>query len=352
VLLKATPEAQLKEEAMRELYAGIDLHSTNSVVVVTNGEGREVYRERLPNVLEVIVGALSPWRERMVGVVVESTYNWYWLVDGLMAEGYRVHLANTAAIAQYAGLKYSDDSSDARWLAHLLSLGILPEGHIYPKETRAVRDLLRKRSHLVRQRTANILSFKNLVARSAGRSLSAALVKRMTDDQAGDLFAEEETTLAATSTLAVVRCLEEQIHIIERAVMARMRDKLTGLCTVSGIGKVLALTIALETGDMGRFRTVGDYVSYSRCVRSERISNGKRKGKGNTRNGNRYLAWAFVEAANFAIRYDDTIKRYYQRKQAKTKRVVALKAVAHKLARACYYIQRDGVPFDVVRAFT
>ena len=337
---------------MRELYAGIDLHSTNSVVVVTDGEDREVYHQRLPNVLEVIVEALSPWRKQMVGVVVESTYNWYWLVDGLMAEGYRVHLANTAAVEQYKGLKYSDDNSDARWLAHLLRLGLLPEGHIYPKETRAVRDLLRKRGHLVRQRTANILSLKNLVARSAGRQLSGALVKRMTDDQVGDLLSEEETVLAATSTLAVVRCLEEQIHIIERAVMARTREKLTALRTVSGIGKVLALTIALETGDIGRFPTVGDYVSYSRCVRSERISNGKRKGKGNARNGNRYLAWAFVEAANFAIRYNATIKRYYQRKQAKTKRVVALKAVAHKLARACYYIQRDHVPFDVNRAFS
>jgi transposase len=87
------------------------------------------------------------------GIVVESTYNWYWLVDGLMATNYRVHLANTTAIEQYKGLKHTVDQSDARWLAHLWRLGILPEGYIYPKEERAVRDLLRKRSQLVRQRT-------------------------------------------------------------------------------------------------------------------------------------------------------------------------------------------------------
>ena len=78
--------------------------------------------------------------------MVESTYNWYWLVDGLMDADYRVHLANPAAIQQYSGLKYSDDHSDARWLGHLLRLGVLPEGYIYPKADRAVRDLLRKRA--------------------------------------------------------------------------------------------------------------------------------------------------------------------------------------------------------------
>jgi len=101
-----------------------------------------------------------------------------------------------------------------------------------------------------------------------------------------------------------------------------------------------------------RFTQVGHYASYCRCVGSERISNGKRKGRGNTKNGNRYLAWAFVEAANFAVRYNPKIKRYYQRKCARSNGIVAIKTVAHKLARACYYILRDRVPFDVNKAFT
>jgi len=106
-------------------------------------------------------------------VVVESTYNWYWLVDGLMEADYRVHLANPAAMQQYSGLKYTDDHSDARWLAHLLRLGVLPEGFIYPKAERAVRDLWRKRAHLVRQHTANVLSVQNLMARNTGSRCSA-----------------------------------------------------------------------------------------------------------------------------------------------------------------------------------
>ncbi len=96
---------------------------------------------------------------------------------------------------------------------------------------------------------------------------------------------------------------------------------------------------------------MGNYVSYARLVGSSYMTNGKRKGSGNTKNGNAFLCWAFIEAANFAIRYDETIRRYYQRKQARTKRIVALKAVAHKLARACYHVIKEDVAFDITRAF-
>jgi transposase len=141
-----------------KLYGGIDLHSNNSVVVLLDEEDQVVYEKRLPNDLSYLLLELGPYRERIEGLVVESTFNWYWLVDGLMEAGYRMHLANTAAIQQYGGLKYTNDRSDARWLAHLLRLGLLPEGYIYPKEERAVRDLLRKRGQLVRQKVTQILS--------------------------------------------------------------------------------------------------------------------------------------------------------------------------------------------------
>ena len=107
----------------------------------------------------------------------------------------------------------------------------------------------------------------------------------------------------------------------------------------------------LETGDISRFESVGNYASYCRLVGSIKLSNGKKKGKGNAKNGNKYLSWAYVEAANFCIRYDEHAKRYYQKKSAKTKRVVALKALAHKLARASYYVMRDNVEFDSRKLF-
>jgi len=335
------------------LYAGIDLHSTNSVVVVQDDEDRVIARRRLANDLRTVVAWLAPYRDAMEGVVVESTYNWYWLVDGLQAEGYDVRLANTSAIQQYEGLKYRDDESDARWLATLLRLGLLPEGHIYPKAERPVRDLVRKRSQLVRHRTAHILSIENLVIRNTGRRISANSVRHLTDKQVDALLPEADLALAVKSNVAVMQCLQQQIELLEKTIEARvrLREAYRGLLTVDGIGKILALTIMLETGDIKRFADVGNYVSYCRCVKSVRMSNHKKKGKGNVKNGNKYLSWAFVEAAIHAIQYNAQVRRFYHRKSAKTKRVVALKAIAHKLARVCYHIMNEGATFDVMRAF-
>src|SRR5712692_4465775 len=159
---------------------GIDLHANNSVVVLLNEQDQVIYQRRLSNHLPTILEHLAPYHSDIKGVVVESTYNWYWLVDGLMEADYRVHLANPAAMQQYSGLKYTDDHSDARWLAHVLRLGVLPEGYIYPKAQRDVRDVLRKRSHLVRQQTANVLSLQNIIVRNTGVRLSAKRMHELT----------------------------------------------------------------------------------------------------------------------------------------------------------------------------
>jgi transposase len=336
-----------------KLYAGIDLHSNNNVVVVQDEMDRVVGQRRLANDLKTVLAFLEPYRKDLVGVVVESTYNWYWLVDGLIEHGYPVYLANTVAIQQYDGLKYRDDASDARWLAKLLRLGELPEGYIYPRAERAIRDLLRKRSQLVRQATMNLLSIENLFARSRGECISANRVKQLTPEAVDGAFEDPNVALAAKSNLKVMNCLREQIVILETAVQGqvRLRKSYQKLLTVPGIGDILAMTIMLETGDIGRFREVGHYVSYARLVGSSHLTNGKRKGSGNTKNGNAFLCWAFIEAANFAIRQNEKIRGYYQRKQARTKRIVALKAVAHKLGRAGYHMIREDVGFDLARAF-
>jgi len=161
-------------------YCGIDLHSNNNVVVVIDENDHILLEQTLSNHLGVILDTLSKIRESIDGIAVESTYNWYWLVDGLQEAGYKLHLVNTAAIKQYEGLKYSDDKRDAFHLAHLLRLGILPTGYIYPKQERAIRDLLRKRLQLVQQRTAQILSIQNQVTRNTGRQLKANEVKKLT----------------------------------------------------------------------------------------------------------------------------------------------------------------------------
>jgi transposase len=162
-----------------------------------------------------------------------------------------------------------------------------------------------------------------------------------------------DLSLAIKANLAMLRCADEQIDILEKTVIERVKlnPEFKWLKTVPGIGHILALTIMLETGDIMRFPSVGDYASYCRCMGSKKISNGKKKGSGNAKNGNKYLSWAFVEAANFAVRFSAKINSFYQRKKSNTNGIVAIKAVAHKLCRACYYIIKDQVAFDVGKAF-
>lgn len=334
-------------------YCGIDLHSNNSVVSVLDEQDHVVAEKRLPNDLEKIIGLIKPWQSELAGVVVESTFNWYWLVDGLKDAGFTVHLAHTTAIKKYDGLKHSGDEADARYLAHLLRLGILPTGTILEPEHRAVRDLARKRMQLVRSRTAHILAVENITARQNGSRITSNQVKQLTAESVDAMPLAADVALAVKTNVAVITTLSEQIDLLEKRLLADMkaRSDYTLLTSVPGIGKVLATTILLETGPIDRFKAAGNFASYARCVDSAHTSNGKKKGAGNTKNGNKYLAWAFVEAAVYAMRFNAEAKRFYDRKKAKTNNVVAIKALAHKLARACYHMLKEGRPFDVTRCF-
>lgn len=337
-----------------KLYCGIDLHSNNSVIVILDEEDKVIYQKKLINQLVVILQQLTVFKDRIVAVAIESTFNWYWLVDGLQAEGYEVRLVNTAAVQTYSGLKHTNDKDDARWLAHLMRLDILPTGYIYPKEERTIRDLLRKRSQLVRQCTSNILSAQNILTRNTSVSISGSKLKTIELSALDTLIEDPNIMLALKSNIMMINSLQGGIKTIEKSVFNQMklRPEFKQLLTVNGIGNILGLTIMLETGAISRFKKVGNYSSYCRCVKSERLSNGNKKGENNRKNGNKYLAWAYIEAANFAIRYDDKIKSFYQKKKAKTNGIIATKAVAHKLARACYHIIKSQVPFNVNKAFT
>ena len=336
-----------------ETYAGIDLHSSNNYIGIINEQDQRLYGKRIPNELDRVLLALEPFKKELSGVVVESTYNWYWLVDGLKDNGYKLHLANPSAIKQYEGLKHTDDKWDSFWLAHMLRLGILPEGYIYPKEGRPLRDLLRRRLLLVRQKTTHILSLQSMINRNLGMRMSGNAIKKLKEADAEELFDQTHLLLATKSSISVIRFLKEKISIIEKEALSLLKPHhgFNYLQTIPGIGNILALTIMLEVGDIDRFPTVGDYSSYCRCVKSERFSNGKKKGNGNRKNGNKYLAWAYVEAANFAIRYCPYAQKFYQRKKAKTNGIVGIKALSNKLARASYYIIRDQVPYDAKKLF-
>jgi transposase len=336
-----------------KIMTGIDLHSNNALCGLMDENGRRLVHKRLPCDLSAILQLLAPYQERIATVAIESTYNWYWLADGLRDHGYHVVLANPARMKPYDGLKHTDDVSDAFFLTELLRLNILPTGHLYDRQTRPVRDLLRRRLLLVRQRTTLILSFKSLNERTLGQRVPLAQVKAMSVAAARARFTDPADQLLSGTEIGLIGQFNRAIQRIEARVLsvAGKWRRYQRLQTLPGIGKILGLTIALETGDAQRFADAGHFASYCRCVKSLRQSNHKKKGENNRKCGNAYLAWAFVEAAHFACRYDDACRRFYDRKKQQTHPVIATKALACKLAKAAWHVMAEDAPYDATRVF-
>ena len=256
-----------------KLYCGIDLHANNGVYVITDENHRKLFRERLPNNLCAVLKALEPFRRDLETVAVESTYNWYWLADGLIERGYPVELVNPCA-------------------------GIL----------------------------------------------------RLDQDQLGRLLGGDECLrLTAQQQMEIIGLLSERICLFEKKALLKPTYKL--LLTMPGVGAVLSLTIFFETGDIDRFRRAGNYSSYCRAVKAGRFSNGKSKGQNNRRNGNRYLAWAFVQAAHQAVRCCPAARSFYDRKKTQCNGALATKALASKWSKAAYYVMKRQEAFDLRKVF-
>ena len=198
----------------------------------------------MPNDLSIILESLRAYREPLQGLVVESTYNWYWLVDGLIEAGYRVHRRTRPPSCNTKDSSTPTTTPMRCSWPSCCAWGSCRKGISTPGEGRAVRDLLRKRSQLVQQSACNL-----------GRTPNGNTVKRMDDETVERLMADECRALAVKSNPAIMQALESQIKVLEREVKARARvqPQFQPLLTVNGIGDILGLTILLETGDIGRF---------------------------------------------------------------------------------------------------
>jgi len=335
------------------LHAGIDLHSNNLMIGLVNQDGKRVAHRKLECRLSEVVDFLKPHRRQLESMAVESTFNWYWLVDGLRQLDYPIDLANPARIEQYNGLKHTGDKDDAYHLAELQRLKILPQAHVYDPQLRPVRDLFRRRSSLVHHRTSLLLSFKSLYVRTTGQALDLKDLKKLEPKQAPKLYEHPANQLIAQIQAEHIQGLNRSIGRIEKAVQACAREipLYEKLLSLPGIGRILGMTITMEVGDIGRFATDGDFASYCRVVDAKRISNDKRKADNNQKCGNQYLAWAFVEAANFARRYDEHCRRWYDRKAARTSKIIATKALACKLAKAAWHVMAGHCDYDPKRMF-
>ena len=331
-------------------YSGIDLSATTSHLCVIDESLSILLQQKVPNDLPLISDLLGPFKPHLQ-VVVESTFNWYWLVDGLLDLGFDVCLAHTLGLAMITQAKVKTDRRDAFTLAKLLRAGLIPKAYIYPAATRPVRDLLRRRHKLVELRAYEYGSLRQLLLRQGLLSSSRNQVKLADDDDLKEWFSHPLVVMTGSFQLERIDLLSRQIAELEPQILLLTRDKADykRLLEVPGIGKILALTILYEVGEVRRFGGTRHFSSYCRVVPGVAQS-GKvvRRGR-SSKQGNRYLKSAFNQAALAAVRAYPAVKRCFQRHlqrhRGSARKLVAYNVIAHKLAQAVYKVLKEGVDY-------
>lgn len=333
-----------------EFYCGIDVSARTSVICVIDEQLKILVRERVSNNIGEIVAVLKPYRNSMQ-IVVESTFNWYWLVDGLQAEGFTVFLAHTLGLSMITKAKVKTDPRDAFALAKLLRIGVIPKSYIYPAALRPVRDLLRKRNSLVNSRAIEYGSLRALLLRYGFLDHSRQSVKTDPDEEILRWLEHPLVKLHAHQELERIRLLSQQIALLDSLILGQTKQcpDFVRLRTIPGIGAVIALTIFYETGDLSRFADARNFSSYCRVVPGISQSGSTiRRGRG-SKQGNVHLKWAFSQAALHAVRCFPKVKRCYERHLKRHKgragKLIAYNVIAHKLALAVYHVLKNKTAY-------
>jgi transposase len=334
-------------------YAGVDLHARTLFVHVLDHKGQTVFEHDLPADPKAFLAALRPYRKDLV-VGCECMFAWYWLADLCADHEIPFALGHALYMRMIHGGKTKTDRIDAGKLASMLRGGLFPLAYAYPKAKRQTRDLLRRRSFFVRQRSQLLTHVVN----TNTQFNLPPLTKKLTyaANRTGDLverFADPSTKLAVTADLALIDSYDERIAELERYLVphAKVDDPVTfGLLrTVPGIGQVLGLTLLYEVDDIKRFPEPGHFLSYARLVRCPHASAGKAKGTGGKKIGNAHLKWAFSEAACLLLRACPAARSWMQRRERKKGKKKALSILEAKLGRTVYHLWRKQVPFDLKR---
>jgi transposase len=307
-------------------------------------------QRKVENDLQMIIDLIKPYKGSLE-CVVESTFNWYWLVDGLKEAGFDICLAHTPGLFMITGAKVKTDRRDALALAKLLRAGMIPKAYIYPKETRPVRDLVRRRIRVVNMRAAEYTSLRRLLYQQGNLEHSRNDIKLALEEDIESLFTNRWLQLNARHELERIRLYTGQIREMEREIHQTVKGskEYERLLIVSGIGKTLAITIFYEIGEITRFPSGHEFSSYCRVIPGVAQSGASVKRGRGSKQGNRYLKWAFSQAAVYAVRGNEKIRRVYQRQvrrhRGKGEKLIANNIIAHKLALAVYHILRDGTDY-------
>ena len=333
------------------LYCGIDLSARTSQVCVIDEDISVLVQQKVPNELDRITALIEPYRDSLQ-TVVESTFNWYWLVDGLQEAGYDVCLAHPFGLWMITAAKVKTDRRDAFALAKLLKAGMIPEAYIYPKKHRPVRDLLRRRNRLVRMRAEEYGSLRLMLLRYGILEHTRNGIRRTIEEDIELWFKDPAIQVHARQELRRIWLYTEQIRDLEQVIRraAKDRPEYRLLLLVPGIGDILAVTILYETGDISRFKSARNYSSYCRLVPGiAQSGTSSKRGRG-SKQGNHYLKWAFTQAATYAVRHVPKIRRSFdrhvRRHRGRGAKMVAYNIIGHKLAQAVYHILRDGTEYQ------
>jgi transposase len=332
------------------VYCGIDLHAKVSQVAVLDEEGRVLLNRKIKNHLEEILGVLAPYGPG-IHIAVESTFNWYWLVDGLQDAGHDVHLGHPLRLAMISKAKVKTDRRDAVTLGRLLRSGDFPEAYIYPRATRPVRDLVRQRTRLVANRAHEYAALRVRLYRLGNLDHTANWAKTVTPEELEVLFEHPAIRPLIHQEHARIRLFSSQIKEIEQTILtfAETTSDYEHLQTLPGVGVTLAAVILYESGEVSRFDSTRTYASYGRVVPGCAVSAGKVKAGRGKKQGNPHLKAAFTQAAVHAIRTNETVRRVYERSKAhhpgRGSVPIAINVIAHKLAQAAYHIMKEGTTY-------
>ncbi len=331
-------------------YCGIDLSARESQICVIDKRVKKVLEEKVANKLEQIKQLLEPYREELE-IVVESTFNWYWLVDGLRAAGFKVVLAHTLGLHMITAAKVKTDRRNAFALAKLLLAGMIPTAYIYPVETRPVRDLLRRRARLVQVRAGEYGSLRRLLLRHGILSRQQQEIKQAETADLASWFAHPLVRLHAQQELERIALYTQQLAALEETILGQAKKEwaFKQLQQLPGIGPIIAMTIIYELGELGRFASEKDFSSYCRVVPGiAQSGQSSKRGRG-SKQGNHYLKWALSQAAVHAVRCYPGVKRYYERqlrrRRGRGRQMVVYNIIAHKLAQGVYHLLKERAEY-------
>lgn len=335
-----------------DYFCGIDLHARTMYVCIMDKMGEVLFRRNIKNDFRLLTRALEPYRTS-VSVGVESTFNWYWLADGCHQAGIPFHLGHALYMKAIHGGKKKNDRVDARTLTNLMRTNYFPQAYAYPKQMRATRDLLRRRHRYVAMRAASYTHIQNTFSQQGILDpLSDEVKRKSTRRQIPSYLTDPDLGMSVECDLDLIEGLDPIIHRIEKQVLAQAkhhdRNALSILMTTPGLGKMLALTILYEIHTIARFKSASAFSSYSRVVKVERTSVGKKTKGGNQKIGNPHLKWAFSEIILVAQR-SGPIKKYYEKLKNKHELGKAKGVIAHKFAVAIYYMLKNRQAFDEKR---